>query len=151
MTVRDVLLGDRRPRVRVAGLAIAIPIVASLLFLLGYDAVLGFSLLYLALAIALYAGWARAGALAGLGVVFCSVLWRFVVPPLVGYLRRSMETRYTPPRMLGYKLDPYGELVEGLTHGPVYALVGAVLFGGIAYLAGAIVRRVGADGRTIEN
>ncbi|MCU4740653.1 hypothetical protein [Natronoglomus mannanivorans] len=92
--------------------------------------------------IALYAGWARAGVLAGLGVVFATVLWRFVVPPLVGYYRWSMETRYTPPRTLGYKLDPRGELVEGLTHGPVYALAGALLFGGLAYLGGAVVRRI---------
>ncbi|MDS0476530.1 hypothetical protein [Natrinema sp. 1APR25-10V2] len=51
-------------------------------------------------------------------------------------------TRYTPPRLLGYKRSPRGELLEGLTHGPVYALAGAVVAGGFAYLGGATIRRL---------
>ncbi|WP_459888566.1 hypothetical protein [Halostagnicola bangensis] len=142
MNARDALLGDRSPRIRAGVLALALPILASVAFLLEYDLVLGFWPLSLALGIALYAGLARAGILAGLGAVFLAILWRFVVPPLVGYLRWSMDTRYTPPRLLAYKLDPPGELQEGLTHGPLYALAGALVLGGLAYLIGVGVRKV---------
>ncbi|MDJ1432280.1 hypothetical protein [Halostagnicola sp. A-GB9-2] len=142
MNARDALLGDRSPRIRAGVLALTLPILASVAFLLEYDLVLGFWPLYLALGIALYAGLARAGVLAGLGAVFLAILWRFVVPPLVGYLRWSMDTRYTPPRLLAYKLDPSGELQEGLTHGPLYALAGALVLGGLAYLIGVGVRKV---------
>ncbi|WP_254762049.1 hypothetical protein [Natrinema marinum] len=99
------------------------------------------------MSIAFYAGWTRAGALAGLGAVFLTVLWRFVVPPFVGYLRWSADTRYTPPRILGYKRSPGGELLEGITHGPVYALLIAVVLGGLAYLGGATIRRVARQRR----
>ena len=141
MDTNGVLFGEPGPRTRVAILAIAIPALASVAFSLGVDVVLGFSLLALSVGVALYAGATRAGVLAGLGAVFLAVLWRFVFPPLVGYVRSSMDTRYTPPRALGYKLHPRGELIEGLTHGPVYALGVAVVFGGGAYFAGALIRR----------
>lgn len=142
MDVRTALLGDRPHRVRVLALAVGLPVLASVAFLLEYDAVLGFGLLYVALAIALYGGWTRAGVLAGIGTVFLVILWRFVVPPAIGYLRWSMATRYTPPRTLGYKLSPRGELLEGLARGPVYAFVGAVVLGGIAYSGGVVLRRL---------
>lgn len=141
MEFRTALLGARTPRHRVLVVAVTIPLVASVAFLLGSDRVLGIPIVYPALALALFAGWSRAGALAGTAAVFFTVLWRFVVPPLVGYLRGSWDTRYTPPRVLGYKLDPRGELLEGITHGPVYALVLAVVLGGSAYLVGALLRR----------
>lgn len=125
---------------RVPTLGLSVPLLASAAFLLEYDAFSVF-LLYLSLVIALYAGWTRAGLLAGTGAVFLAICWRFVVPPLIGYLRWSWDTRYTPPRLLLYKRDPRGELVEGLTRGPVYALAGAVVLGGAAYLVGALCRR----------
>lgn len=142
MHVRTALAGDQRFRTRVAALGVSIPVLASVAFLLEYDAVLTPSLLYVSLLVALYAGWTRAGLLAGTGAVFLAILWRFVFPPLVGYLRWSWETRYTPPRVLGYKLDPPGELYEGITHGPLYALGGAIVLGGSAYLLGALARRL---------
>ncbi len=142
MNTRDALLGDRSPRIRVGVLALSLPVLATIVFFLEYDVVLGFWPLYLALGIALYAGLIRGGALAGLGTVFIAILWRFVVPPLVGYLRWSMDTRYTPPRLLAYKLDPPGELQEGLVRGPLYALIGAFVLGGLAYLAGVGLRKV---------
>ena len=141
MDTNGVLFGEPGPRTRVAILAIAIPALASVAFSLGADVVLGFSPLALSVGVALYAGAKRAGVLAGLGAVFLAVLWRFVFPPLVGYVRSSMDTRYTPPRALGYKLHPRGELIEGLTHGPLYAFGVAVVFGGGAYLAGTLIRR----------
>lgn len=148
MTVRAALVGDPCWRRRVATVAVAIPLVATLAFLLEFDLVLTVLLLYLSVGVAVFAGWVRGGVLPALGAVFLMILWRFVVPPAVGYLRWSMDTRYTPPRMLGYKLGPAGELMEGLTRGPVYALVGAVVLGGLAYLLGRIARRV-ADRRLV--
>lgn len=142
MTVRNVLYGDRRAGVRVAVTAASIPALASAAFLLEFDAVLTVALLYVSAAIALYAGWTRAGILAGCGAVFVTILWRFLFPPLVGYVRWSWDTRYTPPRLLAYKLDPRGELVEGLTYSPVYACLGALVFGGAAYLVGTALRRL---------
>ncbi|MFC4986368.1 hypothetical protein [Saliphagus infecundisoli] len=142
MDLRGTLLGDHRPRVRATVLAIALPVVASAAFLLEYDAVLGVSLLYPAVGVALYTGWIRAGALTGAGAVFLVILWRFVVPPLVGYWRWSMDTRYTPPRLLAYKLTPRGELIQGLTHGPIYALAGTIVLGGAGYLVGSVGRRL---------
>lgn len=142
MDLRAVLLGDRWARRRVTVLAVVVPTVASIAFVLGYDLVLGFSVVYIVLGIALYAGWIHAGIIAGLGTVFFSILWRFVFPPLVGYLRWSMDTRYTPPRQLDYKRYPVGELLEGLTRGPIYALFGAVVVGGLAYASGVLLRRV---------
>ncbi|TYL39384.1 hypothetical protein CV102_08945 [Natronococcus pandeyae] len=142
MHVRTALAGDQRFRTHVVALGVSIPVLASVAFLFEYDAVLTPSLLYVSLLVALYAGWTRAGLLAGTGAVFLAILWRFVFPPLVGYLRWSWETRYTPPRALGYKLDPPGELYEGITHGPLYALGGATVLGGSAYLLGALARRL---------
>ncbi|MFC4438388.1 MULTISPECIES: hypothetical protein [Natrialbaceae] len=142
MRLRNALTGDPRTRTRVAVLGVSVPALASAAFLLEYDAVLTPSLLYVSLVIALYAGWTRAGLFAGAGAVFLTILWRFVFPPLVGYLRWSWETRYTPPRLLGYKRDPPGELLEGITLGPVYALAGAVVLGGAAYFVGHLLRRL---------
>ena len=142
MNLRETLLGESRPRTRVVILALLLPLSASMAFLLGYDVVLGFVILYLAMGIAILAGWTRAGVLAGTASVFLAVLWRFVFPPFVGYLRWSMDTRYTPPRVLGYKLDPPGELIEGLTYGPLYALIAAGVLGGSAYLVGVAGRRL---------
>ncbi|WP_331234163.1 hypothetical protein [Natronorarus salvus] len=142
MDTKGVLFGEPEPRRRVAALALTLPALASVAFLLGVDVVLGFTLLTLSLVVALYAGARRAGALVGLGTVYLTVLWRFVFPPLVGYVRSSMDTRYTPPRALGYKLHPRGELIEGLTHGPIYALGIAVVLGGGVYLVGTLIGRL---------
>lgn len=141
MDLRAVLLGDRWARRRVTVLAVVVPAVASITFVFGYDTVLGFSMIYIAFGIALYAGWTHAGLIAGFGAVFLSILWRFVFPPLVGYLRWSMDTRYTPPRLLDYKRYPAGELLEGLTRGSIYALLGAIVVGGLAYAGGVFLRR----------
>lgn len=145
--IRDRLLGSKHARVRIAGVAIALPVLSSIAFLLEFDVVLGFAMLYLSIAATVFAGFRRAGLLAGLAPVFLVILWRFIFPPFVGYLRWSMDTRYTPPRMLGYKLYPDGELIEGLTHGPVYAVIGAILLGGIAYSAGSLFRRLYQQGK----
>ncbi|MCU4926609.1 hypothetical protein OB905_11555 [Halobacteria archaeon AArc-dxtr1] len=142
MTLRSSILGTRPARTRVLALAALIPTLASVAFLLEYDAVLSLTLLVaVAVVVTLYAGWARAGVIAGLSPVFLAILWRFVVPPLIGYIRWSEETRYTPPRLLGYKRDPPGELVEGITNGVPSALIGALVIGGVAYLLGSRVRR----------
>ncbi|ADD06538.1 uncharacterized protein Nmag_2986 [Natrialba magadii ATCC 43099] len=141
MDFRDAILGEKRPRILVLIATLLLPLFASVLFLLGFDSGLGVLLVFLSVGIAFCAGWSRAGVLSGLSVVFSSILWLFVFPPAVGYLRGSMDTRYTPPRALGYKLDPRGELIEGLTNGPLAGIVGAVLFGGMAYLMGLAVRQ----------
>lgn len=122
--------------------AVAIPVVASVVFLAGVDRVLGFELLYVALIAAALGGWTRAGLAAGAATVGAAVLWRFVFPPLVGYLRDSMNTRYVPPRFLDYKANPRAELVEGLTNGPPAAVAAAVVLGGAAYGVGVGLRRV---------
>lgn len=150
MHVRDALFGDRRPRTHLLLLAVTLPLLASLAFLLEVDAVLGFTVFSVPIVLAFYAGWTRAGLVAGVGVVFMAILWRFVFPPFIGYLRWSMETRYTPPRTLGYKLDPRGELVEGLTRGPMYAFIGAIVFGGGAYLVGILLRRLTQRGTNAQ-
>ncbi len=147
MELRGELFGCRRPRRHVALFAIAIPVLATVAFELRLDEQysLGSMAVGLALLIAAYAGWKRGGAVPGCGAVFLAVCWVFIVPPLLGYLRGSWDTRYTPPRTLGYKLDPRGELVEGLTSGPPTAIVVAVLLGGAAFLVGFGLRRIATD------
>lgn len=146
MTSRYALLasrsGDERSRRWTLAVAVAIPVVASVAFLAGVDRVLGFAPLTVALIAAVLAGWTRAGLAAGMATVGAAVLWRFVFPPLVGYLRDSMDTRYVPPRFLDYKASPRAELVEGLTNGPPAAIAAAVVLGGAAYGVGAVLRRV---------
>lgn len=136
------LAGDARSRRWTLAVAVAVPVVASVVFLAGVDRVLGFGLLYVALIAAAFAGWTRAGLAAGAATVGSAVLWRFVFPPLVGYLRDSMDARYVPPRFLDYKANPRAELVEGLTNGPPAAVAAAVVLGGAAYGVGAGLRRL---------
>lgn len=123
---------------------------ATAAFLLELDATLSLTSITLSLAIltALYAGWERGGAVPGAGAVALVVYWWFVVPPLIGYWRWSWDTRYTPPRFLGYKLDPRGEVLEGLTHGIPAALVGALVLGGTTFLLGVALRRAVVARRT---
>lgn len=141
MDLRTGLFGDRPARLRVAGLTVLLPVLASIAFLLEFDQVLGGSVIALSVLIALYAGWDRAGLFAGLGAVFVAILWRFVFPPLVGYLRWSTDARYAPPWLVDEEgVDPTAELIEGVANGAVYALVGAVLLGGLGYLWGLVFR-----------
>lgn len=140
MNVHDALVGESAPRIRVMAITGAVLFLASVAFLLEFDLVRTVWVLSVPLAIALYAGWGRAGVLMGCGAVFLVILWRFVFPPLIGYLRWSGDVRYTPPRILGYKLDPWGELLQGITYGPVYASIGAIILGGAAYVLGTLLR-----------
>ena len=144
MDIRGVLFGRRRTRRYVALFAGTIPLLATVAFALRLDAQLSLGSLAVlaALLVAGYAGWSRGGAVPGCGAVFLAVTWVFVVPPLFGFLRGSWDLRYTPPRALGYKLDPRGELLEGLTHGPPTALVAAVVLGGAAFAVGFGLRRL---------
>lgn len=94
------------------------------------------------LGIAAYAGWARGGALAGLGGVFVPLLWISFVPPLVGYLRglELAGSRYTTIRMGQAEYTPEKELQVAVGQVP-FLLIVALLFGGVAFLLGAGARR----------
>lgn len=100
-------------------------------FLLEYD-VLGFSLLFLSVGVAIYAGWTRAGA-AGLGVAFVAICWRFV-----GTSRWSMETRYTHA---GIQIESARRTRRRGRSRSVLRPPGSVVFGGLTHLGGAAARR----------
>lgn len=146
MNVHDALVGETAPRIRVTVITVTVLFLASVAFLLEFDMVLTVWVMSVPLAIALYSGWRRAGVLMGCGAVFLVILWRFVFPPLIGYLRWAENVRYTPPRILAYKLDPWGELLQGFTYGPVYAFFGAIILGGAAYVLGTLLRQSTGQG-----
>ena len=138
---RAVVVGDGGPRRHLVALAGVLPVLASAAFLFGRDADrILVPLFWVAVAFAVYGGWRSAGVLASASALFTVVLWRFVFPPLVGYLRGTTAPRYAPLRFLGYEQPPRAELIEGLTNGPKYGLVVAVLLGSALYSAGLGVR-----------
>ena len=145
------LLGLRRPRNRTVGAVAAVLVGYALAFVARLGTVLPFIDLDLVafvagLGIAAYAGWARGGALAGLGGVFLPLLCISFVPPLVAYLRglKFAESRYTTIRMTQVLYTPEKELQVAVGQVP-FLLIVALLFGGVAFLLGAGAR--GALGR----
>ena len=99
---------------------------------------LGFLVFSAGLVVAAYAGWARGGAFPGVGSVFLLLLWMALFPPVVGYLRgeKYSSPRYTTVRLGEVLLTPSKELEVAIGTVP-YLLVGALLFGGGAFLVGA--------------
>jgi hypothetical protein len=138
--------------VRIAGIAIA---AASLPIVLRVDTVLhglrwylSGGLVVLALGLAGYAGRNDGGIFGAWLVVFLSVLWLYVVPPLVAHLQGDGlgDREYGVLRPSAVRLDPYGELVTGLKYGPILALGAALAAGSAAFLLGRGTARFSPPG-----
>jgi len=144
------VFGVKRSRRRVAVATAGLLIVCTLAFILRLDTVipiggwaLGFTVFLTGLVIAAYAGWARGGALPGLGSVFLLLLWMAFFPPAVAYLsgREYAGARYDTTSVSDVLNPPVTELGIAIESIP-YHLIGALLFGGGAFLFGARVDRV---------
>jgi hypothetical protein len=147
---RRALLGVGRPRRRAAAATVGLLVGGTLAFLARLDVViplsgweLGFVVFLAGLVVAAYAGWARGGAFPGVGSVFLLLLWMAFFPPVVGYLRGEnySSPRYTTVRLSEVLLTPRSELEVAVESIPVF-LLGALLFGGGAFLVGAGARRL---------
>ena len=145
-TVFGVKWSRRRLAVATAGLLI----VCTLAFILRLDTVipigrwaLRFTVFLTGLVIAAYAGWARGGALPGLGSLFLLLLWMAFFPPVVAYLSgmEHASDRYSTIRVSGALNSPVTELGIAIESIP-YLLIVVLLFGGGAFLFGARVDRV---------
>jgi len=144
------VFGVKRSRRRVAVATAGLLIVCTLAFILRLDTVIpfggwahGFTVFLTGLVIAAYAGWARGGALPGLGSVFLLLLWMAFFPPVVAYLS-GMEytwTRYTTIRLSDALWSPVTDLNVAIELVP-YLLIVVLLFGGGAFLFGGRVDRV---------
>ena len=144
------LLGVRRSRRRAVGVTVGLLAGFTFAFLVRLDTAiplgrwdLGFAVFAAGLVVAAYAGWARGGAFPGVGSVFLLLLWMAIFPPAVAYFRGREHAggRYSTVRLSGALYTPGTEL--GVAIGTVpYLLVGALLFGGGAFLVGAGVRRL---------
>jgi len=147
---RRALLGVRRPRRRIAAATVGLLAGCTLAFLVRLDVMiplggwdLGFVVFAAGLVVAAYAGWARGGAFPGVSSVFLLLLWMALFPPVVGYLRgeKYSSPRYTTVRLSEVLLTPGKELEVAVGTVP-YLLLGALLFGGGAFLVGAGARRL---------
>ncbi|PSQ42939.1 hypothetical protein BRD07_02740 [Halobacteriales archaeon QS_9_68_42] len=147
---RRALLGTRRPRRRIAAATVGLLAGCTLAFLARLDVViplsgwdLGFIVFSAGLVVAAYAGWARGGAFPGVGSVSLLLLWMTIFPPVVGYLRgkKYSSPRYTTVRLSDVLLTPRSELELAVESIPMF-LLGALLFGGAAFLVGAGARRL---------
>ena len=144
---RQALLGLRRPRNRTVSAVTAVLVGYALAFVARLGTVLPFIGLDIVafaagLGIAAYAGWARGGALVGLGSVFLPLLWISFIPPLVAYLRglKFAGSRYSTIRMSQAEYTPEKEFEVAVGQVP-FLLIVALLFGGVAFLLGAGARR----------
>ena len=147
---RRALLGVRRSRRRAVGVTVGLLAGCTFAFLVRLDTAiplarwdLGFAVFAAGLVVAAYAGWTHGGALPGVSSVFLLLLWMAFFPPAVAYLRGREHAggRYSTVRLSGALYSPGTEL--GVAIGAVpYLLVGALLFGGGAFLVGAGARRL---------
>ena len=147
---RRALLGVRQPRRRAVGATVGLLAGCTFAFLTRLDTAiplggwgLGFLVFSAGLAIAAYAGWARGGALPGVGSVFLLLLWVAIFPPAVAYFRGREHAggRYSMISLSDALLSPISEFESAVGQAP-YLLVGALLFGGAAFLAGVGARRL---------
>ena len=140
---RRALLGVRQPRRRVVGATVGLLAGCTFAFLVRLDTAiplsgweLGFAVFAVGLVVAAYAGWTHGGALPGVSNVFLLLLWMAFFPPAVAYLRGKEHAggRYSTVRLSEALYTPGTEL--GVAIGTVpYLLVGALLFGGGAFLS----------------
>ena len=147
---RRALLGVRQPRRRAVGATVGLLAGCTLAFLARLDVViplsgwdLGFIVFSAGLVVAAYAGWTHGGAFTGIANVSLLLLWMAFFPPAVAYLRGREHAggRYSTVRLSEALYTPGTEL--GVAIGAVpYLLVGALLFGGAAFLVGAGARRL---------
>jgi len=142
---RRALLGVRQPRRRIAAVTVGLLVGCTFAFLTRLDTAiplggwgLGFLVFAAGLVVAAYAGWARGGAFPGVGSVFLLLLWMGIFPPVVAYLRgrEYADDRYSTIR-LSDALHTTGTELELAIETVPYLLVGALLFGGGAFLVGA--------------
>lgn len=142
---RRALLGVRRSRRRIAAATVGLLAGCTFAFLARLDVViplggwgLGFAVFAVGLVVAAYAGWARGGAFLGVGSVSLLLLWMAFFPPAVAYLRGREHAgdRYSTVRLSQALYTPDTELGVAVETVP-YLLVGALLFGGAAFLVGA--------------
>ena len=147
---RRTLLGVRRPRRCIAAATVGLLAGCTLAFLARLDVViplggwdLGFVVFAAGLVVAAYAGWARGGAFPGAGSVLLLLLWMAFFPPAVAYLRGREHAgdRYSTVRLTQALYSPSKELGVAIEQVPLL-LVGALLFGGAAFLVGAGARRL---------
>ena len=140
----------RQPRRRAVGATVGLLAGCTLAFLARLDVViplsgwdLGFVVFAAGLVVAAYAGWARGGAFPGVGSVFLLLLWMAIFPPVVAYLRGREHAggRYGTITLSDALSSPISELESAVGQAP-YLLVGALLFGGAAFLVGAGARRL---------
>ena len=147
---RRALLGVRRPRRRAVGATVGLLAGCTFAFLVRLDTAiplgrwdLGFAVFVAGLVVAAYAGWTHGGTLPGVSSVFLLSLWMAFFPPAVAYLqgREHAGDRYSTVRLSGALYTPGTELGVAIEQVP-YLLVGALLFGGAAFLVGAGARRL---------
>ena len=142
---RRALLGMRRPRRRAVGATVGLLAGCTFAFLVRLDTAiplgrweLGFAVFAAGLVVAAYAGWAHGGAFTGIANVSLLVLWMAFFPPAVAYLRgrEYAGSRYSTVRLSQALYAPDTELGVAIEQVP-YLLLGALLFGGAAFLVGA--------------
>ena len=144
------LLGTRRPRRRAAAATVGLLAGCTFAFLLRLDTAiplsgweLGFVVFSAGLVVAAYAGWTHGGALPGVSSVFLLLLWMAFFPPAVAYFRGREHAggRYSTITLSDALSSPISELESAVGQAP-YLLVGALLFGGAAFLVGVGARRL---------
>ena len=147
---RRALLGVRQPRRRAVGATVGLLAGCTFAFLVRLDTAiplgrweLGFAVFSAGLVVAAYAGWTRGGAFTGIANVSLLLLWMAFFPPAVAYLRgrEYAGSRYSTVRLSQALYAPDTELGVAIEAVP-YLLVGALLFGGAAFLVGAGARRL---------
>ena len=147
---RRAILGVRRPRRRTAAATVGLLAGCTFAFFLQLDTAiplggwgLGFLVFSAGLAIAGYAGWARGGAFPGVGTVLPLLLWMAIFPPVVAYFRgREYADDWYSTIRLSDALHTTGTELELAIETVPYLPVGALLFGGAAFLVGAGARRL---------
>lgn len=144
MEWRRLFLGSRASRCRLFLLAILIPVIATVLFVLRVDMYLPrgmfhFGLLVVgsAIAVSWYAGWRDGGAIPGSLAVYLAIFWFYLVPPYIGFLRDSTADRYRIFQLQGGPLfDAQTNLLVGIEQGLAVGALGASIIGGLAFYAG---------------
>jgi len=147
---RRALLGVRQPRRRAVGATVGLLAGCTFAFLVRLDTAiplggweLGFAVFAAGLVVAAYAGWTHGGAFTGIANVSLLLLWMAFFPPAVAYLRGREHAggRYSTVRLSEALYTPGTELGVAIEAVP-YLLVGALLFGGGAFLIGASAGRL---------
>lgn len=136
---RSQLLGERRPRRRLALGVAGLVTAASLGFLLGSDTFFSANWIAVGLGVAFAGGAAGAGIGPTGAALWVLGFWWSAFPPTVGYLTGEWASvsRYTYPRMLDYAHgSARAEAMGGLEQGVQVGILFAVVIGTVGYLAG---------------